>query len=625
MYKLSTATLLALTSVNSLSAHANNKLEEIVITSSRVEMPLREVATSISVITHGEIQLRGFSTVADTLRYEPAISVTSNGGVGTPTNVRVRGESGFRTKVYIDGIDITDNSSTQAGPNFGNLLSGGIDRIEILRGPEGLSYGADAGGVINMYTATPKTGLTGGLETEGGRYGTWQYGGHVAGGTEVIDGAAMIERYETDGFNTKTSDTVLQDDDGYDNTTLHGRGGWNISDKLRAELVGRSVKGKGDYDACFLGAPTYTETDDCRQEYEQDFGRAALVYNGDQFSNTLSFNANSADRKFYTEGINDYTYKSDFREIDYLGSWKQSEMLTLVYGAGLQRDSMDAGDGNESRDQEGYFMEYQGSFADSIYLTAGARYTDNEDFGSKTTYRTGAVYLVTAGEGELKFKATYGTGFRAPSLYEIAYNINFPPYSSEPPYEPLPPLPELGAEESKGYDAGVGYFAASGWYLDVVYFDQKIDDEIYFDLIDFSGYKQGDGDSSSNGVEVTTEVPLGEIFTLTGNYTYTDTKDFDGEQRLRTPKNMGNIGVLTSLMDGDLQINVNYRIARDIADETFGNVGDYEVLDLSVSYQVLEALQVYARVENATDEDYQEVPDYNTPGAAGYAGLRYTF
>lgn len=625
MYKLSTATVLALTGVTALSAQASNKLEEIVVTSSRVEMPLREVATSISIVTKEDIEIRGFSTVANTLRYEPAISVTSNGGAGTPTDVRVRGESGFRTKVYIDGIDITDNSSTQAGPNFGNLLTGGIDRIEILRGPEGLSYGADAGGVINMYTATPQTGLTGGFDVEGGRYGTWQYGGHVAGGTEVIDGAAMVERYETDGFNTLASDTVLQDDDGYKNTTLHGRTGWNINDTLRAELVGRSVEGKGDYDSCFLGAPTYLETDDCKQEYDQDFGRVALVHSGEAFSNTLSYNANSADRKFYTEGFNDYSYKSDFQQIDYLGNWKHSELLNLVYGLDLQRDSMNAGDGDESRDQEGYFLEYQGGFADSVYLSAGARYTDNEDFGTKTTYRTGAVYLVAAGEGEFKFKATYGTGFRAPSLYEISYNTNFPPFASEPPYGQLPPLPELGAEESKGYDAGVGYFATSGWYLDVVYFDQKIDDEIYFDLIDFSGYLQGDGESSSNGVEVTTEVPLGEIFTLTGNYTYTDTQGFDGEQRLRTPKNMGNIGILTDLLNGQLQINVNYRVARDIADETLGSVGDYEVLDLSVSYQVLDSLQLYARVENATDEDYQEVPNYNTAGAAGYAGLRYRF
>jgi vitamin B12 transporter len=624
MHKLSTAALVALGGISTVSAQANNKLEELVVTSSRIEMPLREVATSVSIVTQEEIQLRGFSTVANTLRYEPAISVTSSGGPGTSTSVRIRGEDGYRTKVYIDGIDITDNSSPQAGPNFGNLLTGGIDRIEILRGPEGLSYGADAGGVITMYTATPQAGFSGGAEVEGGRYGTQQYSGHVSGGSELLDGAMMVERLETDGYNTLSTDTVLQDDDGYDNTTFHGRAGWNISDTLRAELVGRTVDGKNDYDNCSLPV-TYERSDNCRSKYEQDFGRLALIHSGEAFSNTLSYNANQADRKFYTEGVNDYSYKSDFQEIDYLGSWKQSEMLSLVYGAEFQRDSMHAGDSDESRDEEGYFLEYQGGFYDSVYLTAGARFTDNEDFGTKTTYRAGAVYLVTAGDGEFKFKGTYGTGFRAPSLNEIAYNINNPPYSSEPPYEQLEPLPELEAEESKGFDIGVGYFATSGWYLDVVYFDQKIDNEIYYDLDNYYGYLQGDGETSSKGVEVTSEVAINDMVRLTGNYTHTDTQDFDGDQRRRTPKNMGNLGVLFTPWDGRLQLNLNYRIVRDIPDESSGSLDDYEVLDFSASYQVLDYLQVYGRVENITDENYNDIPNYNVPGAAGYAGVRLTF
>ena len=624
MFKLSTATVLTLASVSALSATANNKLEEIVITASRVEMPLREVATSVSVITQEEIQLRGFSTVADTLRYEPAVSVTSSGGAGSSTSVSIRGEKGYRTKVYIDGIDITDNSSPQAGPNFGNLLSGGIERIEILRGPEGLSYGADAGGVINMYTATPQAGVSGGVELEAGRYGTQQYAGHVSGGTDVIDAAAIVERYESDGYNNLATDTVLQDDDGYDNTTLHGRTGWNISDTLRAEVVGRTVEGKSDYDNCSLPV-TYERSDDCKSEYDQDFGRVALIHKGEAFANTLSYNANQADRKFYTEGVNDYSYKSELQEIDYLGSWKNSEMLSLIYGAEMQKDSMNSGGSDESRDEEGYFLEYQGGFNDSVYVTAGVRYTDNEDFGTKTTYRTGAVYLVTLGDGEIKFKGTYGTGFRAPSLSEISYNINNPPYSSAPPYGPLPPLPALEAEESKGYDVGAGYFARSGWYVDLVYFDQKIDNEIYFDLVNYYGYKQGDGESSSNGVEFTSEVPLNELLTLTGNFTYTDTKDYEGEQRLRVPKKMGNIGVLVTPWDDRLQFSLNYRIARDISDESSGSIDNYEVLDIAASYQVLEYLQIYGRVENVTDEKYNDIPNYNTPGAAGYAGVRFTF
>jgi vitamin B12 transporter len=616
MYKLSTATLFTLTSVAAFGAYAENKLEEMVVTSSRLEMPLREVAASISIVTEEDIELRGFSTVANTLRYEPAVSVATNGGIGSATEVRIRGERGFRTKVYLDGIDLTDTSSPQAGPNFGNLLVGGINRIEILRGPEGLVYGADAGGVINMSTTAPEAGLSGGVEAEGGKFGTWQYGGHITGGNETVDGTFMAERFETEGFNSLSTDTVLEDDDGYDNTTLHGRAGWNILETLRLELVGRNVEGKNDYDYCSL--PNFDRSDSCKDEYSMDAGRIALTYQDEAFTNTVSYSANNTDRKFYTEGVNDYNYKGELERIDYLGSWKNSDTLSLVYGAELLKESVETDTSEDNRDQAGYFLEAQGSFMENMFATAGARYTDNDDFGSKTTYRVGAVYLQQAGDGELKFKTTYGTGFRAPSLSEIAYNASpdaFAPAKGS----------ELGAEYSTGWDAGVGYFSTAGWYVEGVYFDQKVDDEIYYDLVDYSGYLQGDGESSSTGVEFTAEVPLGDMVTFNGNYTYTDTKDFDGEQRLRTPKNMANVGLLITPWNDRLQININYRIAKDIAEESKGSVDEYEVLDLSVTLQVIEGLQVYARVENATDEQYQEIPEYNTAGAAGYAGLRYSF
>ena len=349
MYKLSTATLFTLTSVAAFGAYAENKLEEMVVTSSRLEMPLREVAASISIVTEEDIELRGFSTVANTLRYEPAVSVATNGGIGSATEVRIRGERGFRTKVYLDGIDLTDTSSPQAGPNFGNLLVGGINRIEILRGPEGLVYGADAGGVINMSTTAPEAGLSGGVEAEGGKFGTWQYGGHITGGNETVDGTFMAERFETEGFNSLSTDTVLEDDDGYDNTTLHGRAGWNILETLRLELVGRNVEGKNDYDYCSL--PNFDRSDSCKDEYSMDAGRIALTYQDEAFTNTVSYSANNTDRKFYTEGVNDYNYKGELERIDYLGSWKNSDTLSLVYGAELLKESVETDTSEDNRDQ----------------------------------------------------------------------------------------------------------------------------------------------------------------------------------------------------------------------------------------------------------------------------------
>ena len=162
-------------------AFGENMLEETVVTSSRVPTVLRNIGTSVSVLTSEEIEQRGFLNLTDIMRTQPGVAASNNGGAGKATSVRVRGEEGFRTMVILDGIDMSDTSGTQVGPRMEHLLSAGIERVEILRGPQGLSYGADAGGIINIQTTAPSDGFGGRITADAGRYGTRQLGGTIRG------------------------------------------------------------------------------------------------------------------------------------------------------------------------------------------------------------------------------------------------------------------------------------------------------------------------------------------------------------------------------------------------------------------------------------------------------------
>jgi vitamin B12 transporter len=213
---------------------------------------------------------------------------------------------------------------------------------------------------------------------------------------------------------------------------------------------------------------------------------------------------------------------------------------------------------------------------------------------------------------------SYGTGFRAPSLYEIAYNrgpFAFPPASST----------ELRDETSRGYDFGIEYDAKNGLHLEATYFDQKIADEIYFDLVGFTGYLQGSGTSASKGVELGATAPLGQRWRLLANWTYNDTEDTAGDPRLRRPKNYGNFGILWSARDARLRVIANYRISRDTVDVGGVALDDYGVLDVSAAYSVSKVVELSARIQNAADERYQETVGYNVPGRETYLGVRLRF
>lgn len=269
MYKLFPLSALAVAVTQALPSHAQDQLEEIVVVSSRVEMPLRQVGTSVSVLTEQDIQQAGFNSLFDVLRTQPGIAVSNAGGAGKNTSLRIRGEEGFRTLVRIDGIDISDASSPQVAPRIENIMSTGVERVEILRGPQGMMYGADAGGVINISTYSPDPGFNGNVSAEGGHYGTGQFAANLRGGNETVDASLSASHFQTDGFNARTTDTELQDDDGYKNQTVHARAGWNVTDAFRLEVVGRDTRAENEFDNCFTTNKPVTATDRCDSDFDQ--------------------------------------------------------------------------------------------------------------------------------------------------------------------------------------------------------------------------------------------------------------------------------------------------------------------------------------------------------------------
>ncbi|MDO6747947.1 TonB-dependent receptor plug domain-containing protein [Gilvimarinus sp. 1_MG-2023] len=592
----------AQTSDNSADIHALlPSLETMVVISSRQEQPMREVATSIAVLDESQIKARGFTALADALRAMPSVSITNTGGMGSPTSIRVRGESGYRTMVRIDGVDVTDPTGPQASAQLQHIMSADVARVELLRGPQGLMYGADAGGVLNVATTSAQEDMQIKVSAEGGSYDSQRYNASVGGQGETLDYFIGASYVDTDGFSASTNDEILLDNDGYENTTLHARVGWDISQALRVEAVVRDTDATNEFDRC-----SWPYQDDCVGDFEQTNTRLSATYQTDRFSNELAYSNTDVARINHAEGVVSYDTQGEIEKLEWLGSAKLNEAHTLAYGLEQREDTVL----ELNRDQWGAFAEYQGKFANNVYLTAGVRRDDSDDFGDYDTYRISGAYVLDLAAGSLKFKTSYGTGFRAPSLFEIDYNRQ----QSNPDLAPLTP------EESAGWDAGVEYYANSGLHLDVVYFDQTIEREIEWN----GGYVQSLGESTSQGVEVALDFPLADWAVVNANYTYTDAKTAEGSVRARQPENMANVGLTLQPLQG-LTASFNLRSAEGTQDR-FGNpIASYQVLDASIRYAVSAGLSVYVRGENITDQDYVEVPDYRTAGASAYAGVEVSF
>jgi vitamin B12 transporter len=296
--------------------------------------------------------------------------------------------------------------------------------------------------------------------------------------------------------------------------------------------------------------------------------------------------------------------------------------MTLVYGLDLEDEDATTDSDELDRSQDGYYVEYQGSFGDSFFLSAGARYDDNDDFGTHTSGRVSGAYTQELGGGNaLKYRASFGTGFRAPSLFEVSYN--------DRPFGVLPAAAttSLREETSQGYDLGVEYDAANGLHLEVTYFDQDIERAIVYasDASFNDGYVQSQGTSTSKGVELGVRAPIGERWAFLGNWTNNDAETVAGQPRLHRPETVGNLGIEYTSMSDAFRFVANYRLSKDAIDFGGTPLDDYEVLDLSLAYSFNETFELHGRVQNAADEQYREVIGYNTPGQEIHAGMRLRF
>ena len=592
----------------------SNSLQEIVVIASRVPQSLSRVATSVSTLDRSQVETHGNLSLQQILRQMPAIGGSSNGGPGATSALRIRGEEGFRTLYIVDGLRLADPSNTQVTQQPEHLLSAGVERIEVLRGPQGLAYGADAGGVIQVSSLNPEPGLGLSVNAEAGSQQLRQYDLQLQGAGDDARFALGASRMRTEGINQQVADTVLQDRDGYRNRSLHGTLGVDITRNVGLQWTGRQVRGRSEFDGCFAG---FTTVHDCLAEYRLDAGRLALHADTEQGRHELSWARVDTRRGSLAQGQEMFAARGRSERWEYLGTTGSGERWQWVYGADLER----LGNGEIARNNLGLFGEAILSLSADTTLTAGLRRDDNDDFGRHLSWRVSAAKILALDGISVKLRGSAGTGFRAPSLYEQDYNLG--DFATSPAAGLM-----LQEEQSHGYEFGVDLYA-DNWQLQATWFDQSVKNSILFDLSSFSGYLQDRGDSYSRGLELAGQWSLTPAWLLSANYTFNDTWNRagtdTGQSRLRRPRHLANAGLVYSSDGGRLQVAAFYRASRDAEDEEAGNrikLDDINVVDVNLGYRLSGNIRLFLRVENLANAHYQEVRGFRSLPRAWFAGFR---
>jgi len=607
-------------------------LSDVVVTATKTSTPLFELANSITVIDSVEIERKKNSNVLELLKTEYGLNITQQGSFGSLANVYTRGANTGHTLVLLDGIEINMPSDPGGTFDFGNLPVDNIERIEILRGPQSTLYGSDAlAGVINIITkkgtGTPKFFLS----TVGGSYNSYKGLAGLNGSYDFLNYSLTLSRFKTDGFSSASEETGNKEKDGSSSYSTSLRLGAEITDDLDLNFIFRFTKADVDYDQFggqFGDDPTYVyklEESAFRTEgkysafngfWEQTLG-VSIFRNVRKYSNDAF--VYDASRAFYDGRKLKIDWQNNFYLANtntlILGVETEKEEAETEYYIFSQTFPLESILPKSSSRTTGVYLQDQFKL-ENFFGTAGVRFDDHQRFGSTLTYRFAPAYIIW--ETGTKLKATIGTGFKAPSLYYL--------------FDPSYGNPDLNPEKSIGWDAGIEqYLWDSKLIIGATYFENYFKDLFGFD----ENFRTINiNKAETRGVEFYFILNLLKEISTKGNFTYTDSKDKSMNSPdkdlplLRRPKIKASYEVNYSFND---KANINGEIiyAGERDDKDFSQfpvqrvkLKGYSIVNLAASYKIFEFLQLYARVENLFDTDYEEVLGYATPGLSGYAGIK---
>jgi vitamin B12 transporter len=598
--------------------------EQIVVTATRTETPAERLPLRIDVTDRADIEALGLSTLAEAIGSQ----AVQSGGPGQQTSLFLRGANSKHALALFDGIRLNDAAGPNAAYDFGQDLLGSAERVEVLRGPASTIYGSDAlGGVVNLI---PRRGGDGAFEPffeiMGGSHETRRGLLGAAGTASGWEYGVSAETFATGGFDQTPErfDLHTGDPDGASIDTFTGALRHQAG-RFAWDALMRYREAEAEYDT-LSGGPGFDQRGDdpnLGNESEQTIWR----FGGEFLPQTdvslrLSGGQVLSDRAEHDGNFQTNAAESERMFADLTAHYGRSRG-SLTGGLSFESNAIDtlpqfADPLSVEEDQSAAFLIGQFDVSESVVATGSVRIDDNENFGSHTTYALGAV----ATFAPVRLYASYATAFKAPSLSErfeqSFFNIG---------------NPDLEPEEAQIWEVGGDWDITGTLRVGLSYYQSRLDQLINYD---FGALQNINIDEAEiDGAEIYAEVRPSDWSSLRLAYAWTDARDgVTGVQLQRRPENAWTLDARVQPTDR-LGVAVNWIYVGERTDVTYEDDGTfessfgiseaYDVGAVSVTYDLDDRAQAFVRVENVTDQVYEQPNAYAGAPRGAYLGVRARF
>lgn len=574
--------------------------ENIIVTASRYERSVDEVLASVAVIDRSDIEKIQPLSVADLLQTVAGVDIAKQGGQGQETSSFTRGTNSSHTLILVDGVRV--GSATLGGTSLANIPTEQIERIEVVKGPRASLYGSDAiGGVVQIFTRQ----LSGG-----------EYGASVELGSDSFKKASVyagishgngsttfsLSAEENDGYDVYAA--AEADEDGYDRVNVAVKGEQKLNENWQLGWVGRYDDGGTEFDDTFGGE--YIN----EQEFTNHVIQGTLDYSSDAWQhNFLLSQSRDSSVSFGTNLPKADADKFETRrhQFSYVGNYQVNNQLSVIMGGDFYRDEITTKTAYAEDERDVIAGFIGGLYEHGALITeATVRYDDVENIDSESTYNLSSGYHLT----DTVFAGfNLGTGFKAPSFNDLYY-----PWGGNP---------DLVSETSDSIEFLVKA-DLFGYKTEVSVYQTDIEDLIEWAPLEdnpFVWMPQNVDDAEIDGAEISIEKAV-DNFSTNFFYSYVDAKDANTNERLsRRARHTANLAMSYTLNDWAFAANYGHHGSRYDGGVKLEN---YNLVDLSVNYQINSDWQVQVKANNVFDEDYQNVNNYVAPGAEYFIKLTYS-
>ena len=609
MQRKITLSLLAL-SLLSHGLSAEEKLDDIVVTTTQLPQK-RSMSTSIiDVIDADEIREKGYQTLGEALSHQSGIDVTTNGGFGKVTSLFLRGMGTDRILVLLDGVPLNSPTSTDGQAFLEHITLDNVERIEILKGGGSAIWGSDASaGVINIITKNAnKQGFHGSVGFSAASYDTQKGTLSLSYANDRYGALLNLSRYKSAGYSAKAPATA--EADGYDNTSATGKLFFNITKTQRLSLSYTHIKAFSEYDGSFStkGADDDTAHVDMRQD---DYALAYDIRYG-AWTHQLKF-AHSRNKRadFSTSAYGDalINYKGTVNAFSLLSRYSYSAGV-LSFGA--QKEKIEGFQQFNSFtplekkfDNKALFALWQhrfnGILGGETQIEASLRRDFFDTFDDATSYKLGFLHRHGAIKGLESFANLY-RNTKAPNAYQFANALSGT---------------TLHPDTTDGFDVGLRY---GGFSID--YFQNRIRDPLRYDFNHY-GYINADGKEKTAGIEASYKQSFGSSF-ISANYTLlTRYEAPDGSDLPKRAKSLLDLD-LGHYFDSGAMLDLQMHYVGD-RKEKGHQTGKYTLFDLHYTHHVDTFFDVGVHLKNLFDKAYQTTYGYATPGRTVLIDFRKEF